>query len=261
MIKSKKNICLLIDQSGEAAYEMCKCLFNSKYFKFSLVIFRNKNINNINKFKKFLDKDTTVIVSSFIQKNKKVPFFFKKNKIDLAICLAWHNKIKKTFLNYFSDGIVNFHPSPIPLNRGCHSTFWGIYNDTNHGATMHFMDTNFDWGKILDRSIFQNKDSHTAEHVFRESRNIGLKLLKKNLKNLRDGNFKSYKNFTKKDLKKSKYHKKTDIHKVTNLNVNQSIKISTLWNLIKATKFKENGYYIKSGKNKYFIKSTINKLN
>lgn len=259
MVK-KKNICLMIDQSDVSAYLMCKILFKSKYFKFSLVIFRNKNTKNIRKFKKFLDKDTTKIVSSFIHKEKKITNFLKKNKIELAISLAWHNRLRKSFLNQFSTGVVNFHPSPLPLNRGCHSTFWGIYNDTHHGSTMHFMDENWDWGQVIDRIVIPNKDNYFADFIFKKSRMLSVELLKRNCKNLYENNFKKMKKFSKKDLARSSYHKKTDIKKAVILDVNQNIKVKKLWSLIKATKFKKNGYFIKSGKNKYFIRNIISKI-
>tara|TARA_X000000950_G_C13882716_1_gene647525 strand:- start:60 stop:785 length:726 start_codon:yes stop_codon:yes gene_type:complete len=238
---------------------MFKTLVKSKYFIFDLVIFRKKNRKEIYKFTKLLNKNSRIFVNSFVEKSKKISKYFLKKKIDLAISLAWHNKLKKNFLNHFSLGVINFHPSPLPLNRGCHSAFWGIYNNTNHGSTMHFMDKNWDWGAIIDKLTFPNRDDYFAEYIFKKSRTCSLMLLQKNLKKMRDGNFKNLKKFTKKDLKRSNYNKKNDIKKVTNLNINQTIKVSKLWRLIKATKFGNNGYYINSGKNRYLIRNIIQK--
>ena len=259
MSKFRRKICLLIDQNDHSAYLMFKAIIKSKYFILDLVIFRNKNHKKIKEFTKFLNKDSKFYISSFVEKSKKISNYFLKNKLELAISLAWHNKLKKSFLNNFSVGVVNFHPSPLPLNRGCHSTFWGIYNNTNHGSTMHLMDENWDAGTIIEKSTFKNKDNFFAEYIFEQSRNHSLRLLNKNLKKLRDLNFKNLKKITRKDLIKFRYNKKNDIKKAVNLFTNQKIKVEKLWNLIKATKFGKHGYYINSGKNRYLIRSTIEK--
>lgn len=260
MSQYKKKICLIIDQNDDYAYLLCKTLYESNYFNFVTIIFREKNKSKISRFKKFFNKKTLVVTTIFPHKIQKLTKFLKNNKIELAFSLSWHNKIKKKFLNLFSIGIVNFHPSPLPLNRGCHSTFWGIYNNNSHGCTMHFMDENLDRGKLIDQSIFKNRDEYFAEYVFRRTRMLGIKLLRRNLKNFYTNNFKNLKDLSKKKFSSSTYHKKKDINKVTELNTKKNIKVSKLWNLIKATKFLKHGYYIKSGQNKYFIRSIIKKV-
>ena len=55
-------------------------------------------------------------------------------------------------------------------------------NNNHLGSTLHLMNETFDSGPIVDQIKQKLKIDHDADFVFKRSRQIGLKLLKKNLK-------------------------------------------------------------------------------
>ena len=253
----KKDIGILADANSSLSYSIIKILTNSKYFNVKFVIFRKKNIYKIKKFNKLFKKKPIFFVSSFPHKEKKIKLFLKKNIVNLVFNSSWHNRLRPSFLNLFKKGIINFHPSPLPINRGCHTAFWGIYNNTSHGCTMHLMDNKIDHGKIIDFIKYKNKDDDLAENITKKSHNLSLKLLKKNLRLVYNYNFKL---MTQSKLKKHQYHKKKDIQKTSTVNIKDKISVKKLWKLIRATKFKKNGYFIQTEKDKYLIRSNISKV-
>ena len=80
-------------------------------------------------------------------------------------------------------------------------------------------------------------------------------LIKKNIKKIYINNYKLVKNTTK-----GTYHSKKDIKKVVTLDSKKKIKVSNLWNIIRATKHGNHGYYIKLGNKKFKILSKIQKV-
>ena len=257
---NKKNIAILVDPNSEISFLICKILVKSKYFNPKIIIFRNKNLQKIRKFKKIFSKNITYFVSSFPHRANKIRINAKENKINLCFNSSWHNRLRPSFLKIFKSGVINFHPSPLPLNRGLHSAFYGIMNNTIHGSTMHVMDEKFDQGKVIDTVIYKNKDNYFANYVTKRSHNLSLQILRKNLKLIYSKDLKKLKKIPKKHLKKFKYHKKKDIKKFDTLKVDDKIKVEKLWRLIKATKFKQNGYFIKSKSGTYLIQSIIKKI-
>ena len=75
--------------------------------------------------------------------------------IDLILLAGYMKKISKNFIDLFNQKILNIHPSLLPLYGG--KGFYGmnVHNavfknkDTQTGATIHFVDYNYDTGPIL----------------------------------------------------------------------------------------------------------------
>lgn len=61
---------------------------------------------------------------------------------------------------------LNFHPAPLPEYKGRNLCYHAIMNgEKEFGATLHYMDENFDTGHIIDVSRFGIEDSWTAENL------------------------------------------------------------------------------------------------
>jgi len=72
--------------------------------------------------------------------------------IDRLLGFSWFPHIfPEDIINIFERGILNLHNSFLPFNRGRHSTFWGIYDNTPFGASLHWVDTQIDRGKIVEQ--------------------------------------------------------------------------------------------------------------
>lgn len=92
------------------------------------------------------------------------------------ICLAGYMKrIDKTILNKYEGKIINIHPALLPSFKGAH----GISDAFNYGCrvfgvTVHYVNENFDEGKIIMQRAFEYNGSdineveemiHKIEHV------------------------------------------------------------------------------------------------
>lgn len=150
-------------------------------------------LNIVNKEKKYFNlqdinfnKNTKIQNKNFIQKvlilgpterNKKIISYFKtinifvkstdkpiNNKIseidnfDLIISSGYAFKINKKIINIFKNRIINLHATFLPWGKGIGTTFFSLIRHEPTGFSLHFVDSNFDTGKIIIRKkIFPNK--------------------------------------------------------------------------------------------------------
>ena len=134
--KIKKNkinakICLLVSNNSKSgAVKFCKdnnivfYIYNDKKFP--------NDVNN----KQLIDK----------------MFFYK---IDLILLAGYMKKISRNFIDFFNKKIMNIHPSLLPHYGG--KGFYGMKvheavfknKEKKTGATIHFVDYNYDTGPIL----------------------------------------------------------------------------------------------------------------
>ena len=50
--------------------------------------------------------------------------WIRKFKLDILMCFGWSNLIKKEVLEVAPMGVVGFHPTLLPNNRGRHPLIW-----------------------------------------------------------------------------------------------------------------------------------------
>tara|TARA_B100000029_G_C17331169_1_gene871710 strand:+ start:103 stop:849 length:747 start_codon:yes stop_codon:yes gene_type:complete len=234
MIK-RKNIIILADTRDEFSIDGIRLILQKKYFKIKAIIVSKKNQRN----KKKYFKKIKFFYDGFPHKNHKIIKFIKDNKIELCINVGFKNRVRQEFLRLIRNGIFNIHPAVLPFNKGSHSTFYTIMNNSPLGATLHLMNKNFDSGPIVDQIKLKNNLFYDANYVFKKSREFGLKLLKNNLKKIYLNKFK------KKINKKTKVNYKRQIFQASTINHNKTYSGRYIWNLIRAVHFNNNGFYIK----------------
>ena len=175
-----------------------------------------------------------------------------KNLIGLNGGIDW--KINESIIEKIP--ILNLHPSPLPLNRGSHHSFWSIINDEPHGATLHWMDKGLDTGPIICKKVFNNDGKSTADKIQKRSEALCLELLEEFI----------YKILTTKRLPtgdkqtNGSFHFKKEIDEITTLNYDDTITVEHLFKLCRGTCAKNNGFKIsKDGKDfaKVIIKDII----
>ena len=72
--------------------------------------------------------------------SKKTTSWIKKNP-NLIFCIGWNELIKKEILRIPSNGVIGYHPSDLPKNRGRHPIIWVISLGLNNiGSSFYFMD-------------------------------------------------------------------------------------------------------------------------
>lgn len=77
---------------------------------------------------------------------------YKLGSLGILRGFSWFPYIfPKKIIHIFSLGIVNLHNSYLPYNRGRHSTFWAIVEDSPFGASLHWVEEGIDSGSIIDQ--------------------------------------------------------------------------------------------------------------
>ena len=72
----------------------------------------------------------------------------KSMRLTYGISAFFDHIIRADVINVFARGIVNFHTSYLPWNRGSNPNVWSIINDDPVGVSIHYIDQN----KILERA-------------------------------------------------------------------------------------------------------------
>ncbi|OYQ32104.1 methionyl-tRNA formyltransferase [Flavobacterium cyanobacteriorum] len=74
---------------------------------------------------------------------------------DVIFCFGWSNLIKKQVLEMSRLGVIGFHPSLLPDNKGRHPLIWAkVLGLPKTGSTFFFMDEGADTGDILSQREF-----------------------------------------------------------------------------------------------------------
>lgn len=85
---------------------------------------------------------------------------------DLAIS-AWFGYIlKPEFINIFPSGVINFHNSYLPVNRGKYPHVWAIAKGTKYGVTLHYIDEGIDTGAIIAQRLMKVKPTDIAGTLY-----------------------------------------------------------------------------------------------
>tara|TARA_Y100001970_G_scaffold97117_1_gene122251 strand:- start:5034 stop:5657 length:624 start_codon:yes stop_codon:yes gene_type:complete len=91
-------------------------------------------------------------------------------KLDLILLAGYMKKISQKTITRFKNKIMNIHPSLLPLYGG--KGFYGFKvhqevfknKDTESGATVHFIDKNYDTGPILiQKKVKINSDENSEK--------------------------------------------------------------------------------------------------
>tara|TARA_Y100001970_G_C14097839_1_gene783721 strand:+ start:392 stop:1012 length:621 start_codon:yes stop_codon:yes gene_type:complete len=91
--------------------------------------------------------------------------------LDLILLAGYMKKISQSLINRFKNKILNIHPSLLPLYGG--KGFYGIKvheavfknKDKQSGATVHFIDMDYDTGPILIQEKINLKSNETPTTI------------------------------------------------------------------------------------------------
>jgi methionyl-tRNA formyltransferase len=83
---------------------------------------------------------------------------------------------------------VNFHSGPLPEFRGANLAYHAIMQRATHfGASIHYMDLNFDTGDLIEVQRFKIKPNYTAGDLVQRSHRLLLRLFRKYIPALLEG--------------------------------------------------------------------------
>jgi len=154
---------------------------------------------------------------------------------DIVFSINYWKKISSQNINMIPLGIVNIHHSYRLRFKGRYSTSWAIINARKdnywkHGTTLHYIDNNFDEGKIIDSRVVCISEDDTAESVFTRVEFVAFEMFKDNFKKMLIGSS----SFIAPSVKTYFF----DINSNKNLQVEYGIPIEELYDIVRAWSFK-----------------------
>ncbi len=86
---------------------------------------------------------------------------------DIIFCFGWSNILKKEILTLAPMGVLGFHPSKLPKNRGRHPLIWALVLGLKQSSsTFFFMDEGVDSGEILSQKNFDILSTDDAQTLY-----------------------------------------------------------------------------------------------
>lgn len=141
-------------------YTLEKSSFNSDYF--DLTIICKKHNLDCNYIKNVNDEKTQRDISEL--------------KPDVIFCIGFSQLIKSNILEIPPYGVIGYHPSLLPLNRGRHPIIWAIILGLKKtGSTFFFMDEGADSGDILSQKEVEIENSDNAMSLYNKIVKIAAK--------------------------------------------------------------------------------------
>ena len=104
---------------------------------------------------------------------------------DIIFCFGWSNLLKKNILRLAPMGVLGFHPSELPKNRGRHPLIWALALGLKKSAsTFFFMDEGIDSGEILSQKSFDISSNDDAQSLYNKMANNALQQIEEFLPQL-----------------------------------------------------------------------------
>ena len=116
--------------------------------------------------------------------------WIKDLKPDVIFCFGWSSLIKKEILNIAPMGVVGFHPTKLPMNRGRHPLIWALVLGLKESAsTFFFMDEGVDSGDILSQIDFEILYQDDACSIYDKVIKIALSQIDEFIPQLKEGDY------------------------------------------------------------------------
>lgn len=180
----------------------------------------------------------------------------KQLNLDFIILAWWPFIIKEPVLSLPSIGILNFHPSYLPYNRGRNYNFWNIIEDTPFGVTIHFIDNSIDGGDIVFQQKIEKNWCDTGESLYYKAEQGMIDLFMKSYPAVREGKYER----KKQDLTKGSFHLGKELEPASEIDLKKNYSGEELLNILRARTFPPypGAWFISNGE-KYEARISINK--
>ena len=119
----------------------------------------------------------------------KAENWIKSLSPDLIFCFGWPSLLKKNILSIPNFGVVGYHPSELPLNRGRHPIIWALVLGLKKtGSTFFLMNEGADTGDIISQRKLNIKKSDDAESLYAKLVEISKRQLNEIIYDLKNDN-------------------------------------------------------------------------
>jgi methionyl-tRNA formyltransferase len=239
---------VLIITDNDYLYQHIRNYLNAAHLNINRVDFRYSPVNN-----EFLNKygDSLEFKPLNIKKDYKILI----DTYDLIFSLHCKQLFPKELVEKVT--CINVHPGYNPYNRGWYPHIFSIINGMSAGVTIHLMDAELDHGAIIDQETIKIETWETSDKVYRRILRHEVKLLKRNLKPIIEGQFHAY---PPKEEGNINYIK--DFQDLCKLDLNKKGTFKEFINQLRALTHGRynNAYFFDENGNKIYIKINLTKV-
>ena len=197
-------------------------------------------------------------VFSFKKGNENdLKLFLESRHMDYIILAWWPYILKEPIINLPEIGVINFHPSLLPYNRGKHYNFWNLVEDCPFGVTLHFVNRGIDSGDIIFQKEISKDWEDNGATLYHKAQQAMIELFKESYLALINTDYKR----TKQDLSQGSFHYAKELEPASEIVLDQKYTAREIINLLRARTFEPYpGCYFYDEGNKYEVRIKISKI-
>jgi len=180
----------------------------------------------------------------------------KKINIDYILLAWWPFIVKSPILSLPKIGVLNFHPSLLPYNRGKHYNFWTIVEETPFGVSIHFADKSVDAGDVIFQKTIKKTWEDNGKTLYEKAQQAMFDLFAEVYPKI----IKSEYVRVKHNKNQGTFHLAKELEPVSQIFLDKEYKAKDLLNLLRARTFPPHPacYFYYEGK-KYEVRIEIKK--
>lgn len=226
-----KNVAVFIN--GELGLNILNFLKSDSNTKLVTVVINNFNKRSENYKYKVQTRLAGILEDSLLFEFSsdlwdRPEFRHELKKANFGISSLFGHIIPRQILEHFGPGLINLHPSLLPIGRGADPVFWAKIEGLPQGVTIHQIDKGIDTGPILAQREYKSHVMQTSGEIYRD--------LTKMLYELFVEFYPSWElsAYAKKQEGKSTYHNSSQMEKIRKDLLVDSSEILKIANLIQA---------------------------
>lgn len=153
-------------------------------------------------------------------------------------------------IDIFPCGVISFHNSYLPYNRGKYPHVWAIYNELKYGVSLHYIDEDIDTGDIIARREMKIEPTDIASTLYERSLEEIVELFKVTWPRLNK--------ISSIPQGKGVHHFAKEVGELDVIDLDKTYKGRDIINQLRARSFKDRSYvyYMQDGK-KIFIRVSL----
>jgi len=184
--------------------------------------------------------------SAPLLKDERVLEKIKSLEPEVGLSVMFDYVLEKEFLEIFSRGCYNLHPSYLPYNRGNYSNVWSIIGRTPAGVTLHMIDGGVDTGAIIAQREVEIEPVDTGETLYRKLENTGVQLFEETWPLIESGEVTP----VPQDKDVGEFLRKRDVEKIDCIDLDKDYKARDLIDILRARTFPpyKGAYFVENGK-------------
>lgn len=184
-----KNIAIFASGEGTNAQNIIDYFKDSDIASVQLIVSNNPKANVLNRAKDAKIKTYIIERQPFYESSELVDHL-KNLKIDLIVLAGFLWKVPENLVQAFPHKIINIHPALLPKFGG--KGMYGMHvhkavveaKETESGISIHFVDANYDEGRIIGQHRCNIEPTDSPERVAEKIRQLETEFFPKEIHKL-----------------------------------------------------------------------------